>query len=151
MAENKIATIDAETLENSSSWDVGAIIHRTNALPLDSTSYFTSYSNAERYAKGEFVNKFQNGATAFVGQILTVVENGNVSSYQIVNSNGDLVKLVFENNSSDIKNDVTIIKDKINNLTDSLSNIQDIKNASSIFEIKDIISEIVNILKDFSN
>ena len=67
---------------NENLWDVGVAIHRTNPVPLDNKSYFLDLASAQAYA--------QSGATAFVGQIITVVTSGVAQQYQIKNAGGTL-------------------------------------------------------------
>ena len=69
-----------------STWDVGVAIRRNNPSPLDSTENQTSKTNLEKYA--------QTGATAYVGQIAKVIENGTVTGcYIIKNKDGELLEL----------------------------------------------------------
>lgn len=60
---------------------------RGSAVPLDETSYFEGLAAAQDYAK--------NGTTAYVGQILTIVDSvtKEVSIYKISNAAGDLVQI----------------------------------------------------------
>lgn len=58
---------------------------RGNPIPLDTTAVWYSFEEMENYAK--------NGATAYVGQILTLVLEGDqtvVETYVIQNMAGDL-------------------------------------------------------------
>ena len=61
---------------------VGNSYQRKSAGPLDYYSLFNSLSEAKVYAKSSPV--------AYVGQIVTVVEDGIVKNYSIININGDL-------------------------------------------------------------
>ncbi len=56
---------------------------RMNAVPLDRTSLFSSYSDAVKYAKGDGSDSRGLGTTSYVGQIITVFENDVVTVYKI--------------------------------------------------------------------
>lgn len=58
---------------------------RQDAFPLDDSSVFYSLEDAQAYA--------QSNPTAYVGQILSVVVNGESTAYQIKNEAGDLEPL----------------------------------------------------------
>lgn len=55
---------------------------RQDAFPLDKSSVFYSMSEAETYA--------QTSPLAYVGQHISVVDNGVSTAYQIKNEAGDL-------------------------------------------------------------
>lgn len=55
------------------------VLERTDAVPLDRTSIFGSLSEASEYARGEG----KLGGISYVGQIVTVYENDNVTVYKI--------------------------------------------------------------------
>ena len=69
-------------------------ITRGNPIPIDSTSVWYSLAEAQAYAK--------SGATAYVGQIITVVDeiNGSATLYIISNVAGDLIE-ISQSSSSD--------------------------------------------------
>ena len=78
-----------------STWDVGVAIRRNNPSPLDSTENQTSKTNLEKYA--------QTGATAYVGQITKVIEDGAVTGcYIIKNKAGELLELSTKDQLKDI-------------------------------------------------
>lgn len=56
---------------------------RTGNFPLDRSSMFDSYADAELYAKGVGNDKRGLGKTAYVGQIISVYENDEVNVYKI--------------------------------------------------------------------
>lgn len=62
-------------------------INRGNPIPLDTTSVWYSLEEAQNYAK--------SGATAYVGQVITVVDETNNKSqlYVIQNKAGDLLAI----------------------------------------------------------
>ena len=54
---------------------------RANGQPLDGTTLWYSLADAQEYAQTN---------AAYVGQIITVVEDDIVKNYSIINTNGDL-------------------------------------------------------------
>ena len=56
---------------------------RQKPYPLDSTSIFSTYEDAVAYAKGDGSDSGKLGGAAYVGQIISVYENGSVSVYKI--------------------------------------------------------------------
>ena len=58
---------------------------RQDAFPLDDSSIFYSMSDAQTYA--------QSNPTAYVGQVVAVVENGTSTVYQIKDAAGTLEPL----------------------------------------------------------
>lgn len=58
-------------------------LERTGEFPLDRSSMFDSYTDAAKYALGTGEDSRGLGKTAYVGQIITVYENGNVDVYKI--------------------------------------------------------------------
>lgn len=60
---------------------VGNSYQRKSAVPLDYYSVFNTLQEARNYASSNPV--------AYVGQIITVIENG-IKNYSIININGDL-------------------------------------------------------------
>ena len=58
---------------------------RQGAFPLDANSIFWKLETAQEYAK-------TNGL-AYVGQIITVIDNNRATAYLILNENGDLQQL----------------------------------------------------------
>lgn len=58
---------------------------RTGKFPLDRSDLFSSYEDAVKYAAGNMDDPDSRKlcGTSYIGQIITVVENGNVSAYQI--------------------------------------------------------------------
>lgn len=96
-----------------STWDVGVAIRRNNPSPLDSTENQTSKTNLEKYA--------QTGATAYVGQIAKVIEDGAVTGcYIIKNKAGELLELST--------------KDQLNNAITSLGPVFKFKGVASAID-----------------
>lgn len=82
--------------KNGSSMGLPMNINRGNPIPIDSTSVWYSLQEAQTYAA--------SGATAYVGQLITVVDETNETStvYVISNTDGDLISL-FSSSSDDIE------------------------------------------------
>ena len=96
-----------------STWDVGVAIRRNNPSPLDSTENQTSKTNLEEYA--------QTGATAYVGQIAKVIEDGTVTGCYIIKNNaGELLELST--------------KDQLNNAITSLGPVFKFKGVASAID-----------------
>ena len=70
-------------INNGAKWDAGVVFNRTNALPLDKFSVFSSLTAAQDYA--------MNNAIAYPGQIITVVDGAtsSVTAYKI-ETNGEI-------------------------------------------------------------
>ena len=83
-------------------------IKRGNPIPLDTTAVWYSKSELETYAA--------SGATAYVGQILTLYADGKCEAYMISNEAGTLVKLAQTTASGDLAHDVVTIQSQVNNL-----------------------------------
>lgn len=81
--------------KNGSSMGLPMNINRGNPIPIDTTSIWYSLTEAQQYAA--------NGSTAYVGQIISVVDEANNTAdiYVITNVTGDLVK-IFSGSADDI-------------------------------------------------
>ena len=79
----------ASIKKDGSSMGLPMNINRGNPIPVDSTSVWYSLEEAQEYAT--------NGATSYVGQILTVVDEAeNLSTaYIIEDTAGTLKKISF--------------------------------------------------------
>ena len=79
-----MAIVDRNTffanLASGTKWSAGVAFTRTNALPLDDKSVFQSLEAAQSYAQS---------ATAYPGQVVTVVESNNTSVY-VITAEGQL-------------------------------------------------------------
>ena len=72
----------AQIKKDGNSMGLPMNINRGNPIPVDSTEIWYSLEDAQEYAT--------NGATAYVGQIITVVDEsaGTATSYRIQNTAG---------------------------------------------------------------
>lgn len=89
--------------KNGSSMGLPMNITRGNPIPIDSTSVWYSLSDAQTYAR--------TGATAYVGQLLSVVDetNNTTAIYVIINESGDLVNLSASGGGSgQLENDIIL-------------------------------------------
>lgn len=83
-------------------------IKRGQNAPLDTTAVWYSMASLEEYAK--------NGATAYVGQIVTLIENSACEAYMIASEAGTLIKLAATTVSGDLASDVATLKSQIESL-----------------------------------
>lgn len=65
--------------KDGAKWDLPVYLNRQNPIPLDGTSIYNSYAEAEAYAR--------ENAKAYPGQIISVVTDTEVKVYKINNGN----------------------------------------------------------------
>lgn len=87
-------------------------IKRGNPIPLDTTAVWYSKTELENYAKA--------GATAYVGQVLTLVAGGKCEAYMISNEAGTLVKLAQTTASGDLASDVANLQTQVEGLVEKV-------------------------------
>lgn len=87
-------------------------IKRGNPIPLDTTAVWYNKTELENYAK--------NGATAYVGQVLTLVAGGKCEAYMISNEAGTLVKLAQTTASGDLASDVANLQTQVEGLVEKV-------------------------------
>lgn len=89
-------------------------IQRGNPIPLDDSSVYYDRATMETYAK--------SGVTAYVGQIITLVDETNKSceAYMISNEGGTLVKLAQTTASGDLAHDVAELQTKVASLIEKV-------------------------------
>ena len=83
-------------------------IKRGNPAPVDTTAVWYDKTELETYAA--------SGATAYVGQILTLVADGKAEAYMISNEAGTLVKLAQTTASGDLATDVANLQTQVSTL-----------------------------------
>ena len=83
-------------------------IKRGNPAPVDTTAVWYNKTELETYAA--------SGATAYVGQILTLVAESKCEAYMISNEAGTLVKLAQTSASGDLANDVATLQGQVADL-----------------------------------
>lgn len=98
----------ATILNNAAYMALPMNIKRGNPIPLDTTAVWYNKTELENYAK--------TGATAYVGQVLTLVAGGKCEAYMISNEAGTLVKLAQTTTSGDLASDVANLQTQVNDL-----------------------------------
>lgn len=98
----------ATILNNAAYMALPMNIKRGNPIPLDTTAVWYNKTELENYAK--------NGATAYVGQVLTLVADSKCEAYMISNEAGTLVKLAQTTASGDLASDVANLQTQVNDL-----------------------------------
>lgn len=85
-------------------------IQRGNPIPLDDSSVYYSKATMETYAK--------SGVTAYVGQIVTLVDETNKTceAYMITNEAGTLIKLAATTATGDLAGDVATLQGQVADL-----------------------------------
>lgn len=83
-------------------------IKRGNPAPVDTTAVWYDKTELETYAA--------SGATAYVGQVLTLVSGGSCEAYMISNEAGTLIKLAATTASGDLASDVATLQGQVADL-----------------------------------
>lgn len=83
-------------------------IKRGNPAPVDTTAVWYSKTELEAYAK--------SGATAYIGQILTLVADNKCEAFMISNEAGTLIKLAQTTASGDLAHDVATLQGQVTDL-----------------------------------
>ena len=83
-------------------------IKRGNPAPVDTTAVWYNKTELENYAA--------SGATAYVGQILTLYADSKAEAYMIADEAGTLVKLAQTTASGDLASDVAALQGQVNSL-----------------------------------
>lgn len=83
-------------------------IKRGNPAPVDTTAVWYDKTELETYAA--------TGATAYVGQILTLVADSKCEAYMISNEAGTLIKLASTTASGDLASDVATLQGQVTDL-----------------------------------
>lgn len=98
-------------------------IKRGNPIPLDTTAVWYNKAELETYAK--------TGATAYVGQVLTLVAGGKCEAYMISNEAGTLVKLAQTTASGDLATDVSNLQTQVEGLVEKVGAAAEGENAAT--------------------
>ena len=83
-------------------------IKRGNPAPVDTTAVWYNKTELETYAA--------SGATAYVGQILTLYTDSKAEAYMIADEAGTLVKLAQTTASGDLASDVATLQGQVSSL-----------------------------------
>lgn len=102
----------ATILNNAAYMALPMNIKRGNPIPLDTTAVWYSKAELDAYAA--------TGATSYVGQVLTLVENGTVAAYMISDEAGTLVKLAQTTATGDLAGDVATLQGQVAALTEKV-------------------------------
>ncbi len=87
-------------------------IKRGNPAPVDTTAVWYNKTELDNYAK--------TGATAYVGQILTLIADNKCEAYMISNEAGTLVKLASTTASGDLASDVSTLQGQVASLIEKV-------------------------------
>ena len=110
-------------------------IKRGNPIPLDTTAVWYDKTELETYAK--------SGATAYVGQVLTLIAGGKAEAYMISNEAGTLVKLAQTTASGDLATDVSNLQTKVDGLTEKVGAAKEGETpASGLFALIDEVKAL---------
>lgn len=74
-----------DRMENGSKWGLSVAIKRANPVPLDQETIFGTLEEAQTYAS--------TGATAYPGQILSVVPESGAATVYVIQENGTLTEV----------------------------------------------------------
>lgn len=102
----------ATILNNAAYMALPMNIKRGNPIPLDTTAVWYNKAELETYAA--------SGATAYVGQVLTLVAGGKCEAYMISNEAGTLVKLAQTTASGDFASDVANLQTQVEGLVEKV-------------------------------
>ena len=102
----------ATILNNAAYMGFPLSIKRGNPAPVDTTAVWYNKTELETYAK--------SGATACVGQILTLVADSKCEAYMISNEAGTLVKLASTTASGDLASDISTLQGKVASLIEKV-------------------------------
>lgn len=92
-------------------------IKRGNPIPLDTTAVWYDKTELNKYAA--------SGATAYVGQILTLCADNKCEAYMISNEAGTLIKLASTTASGDLVGDVATLQGQVTNLISKIGKAAD--------------------------
>ena len=102
----------ATILNNAAYMSFPLSIKRGNPAPVDTTAVWYDKTELETYAT--------SGATAYVGQILTLIADGKAEAYMISNEAGTLVKLAQTTASGDLATDVANLQGQVASLIEKV-------------------------------
>lgn len=114
-------------------------IARGNPIPLDTTAVWYTQTEMENYAK--------TGATAYVGQVLTLVDEtkNTASAWLITNAAGTLVKLASTTASGDLATDVANLQGQVNGLVEKVGAAKtETTDATGIYKLIEDLTTVVN-------
>lgn len=109
-------------------------IKRGNPAPVDTTAVWYSKTELETYAA--------SGATAYVGQVLTLVADSKCEAYMISNEAGTLIKLASTTASGDLASDVATLQGQVADLISKVGKAAEGEDAATGLykEIADVLA-----------
>ncbi len=127
----------ATILNNAAYMALPMNIKRGNPIPLDTTAVWYSKSDLETYAA--------SGATAYVGQVLTLVADSKCEAYMISNEAGTLIKLASTTASGDLASDVAALQTQVTGLINKVGKVAEGENAATgLFALIDEVKALAN-------
>ena len=130
----------AQIEKNGSYMALPMNIKRGNPIPVDTTMVWYSMTDLQEYAI--------SGATAYVGQIVTYVdeENNTVAAYMIGNASGTLMKLASATASGDLAGDVATLQTQMANVLSTLDGLGTLSTKDEITtaELAESLLNIIN-------
>lgn len=127
----------ATILNNAAYMALPMNIKRGNPIPLDTTAVWYSKTDLEAYAA--------SGATSYVGQVLTLVEDGKCEVYLISNTAGTLIKLASTTASGDLASDVATLQNQVNDLVAKVGTAKVGETAATgLYKLIDDVTAIAN-------
>ena len=127
----------ATILNNAAYMALPMNIKRGNPIPLDTTTVWYSKTELENYAA--------SGATSYVGQVLTLVENEKCEAYLISNTAGTLIKLASTTASGDLASDVAALQTQVNSLIAKVGTAKEgDTTATGLYKSIDDLTTLVN-------
>nr|DAI00997.1 MAG TPA: hypothetical protein [Caudoviricetes sp.] len=127
----------ATILNNAAYMALPMNIKRGNPIPLDTTAVWYSKSELETYAA--------SGATAYVGQVLTLVADSKCEAYMISNEAGTLIKLASTTASGDLASDVAALQTQVTGLINKVGKAAEGENAATgLFALIDEVKALAN-------
>lgn len=112
-------------------------IKRGNPAPVDTTAVWYNKTDLETYAA--------SGATAYVGQVLTLVADNKCEAYMISNEAGTLVKLASTTASGDLASDVATLQGQVADLISKVGKAAEGEDAATgLFALIDEVKALAN-------
>lgn len=127
----------ATILNNAAYMALPMNIKRGNPIPLDTTAVWYSKTDLETYAA--------SGATAYVGQVLTLVADSKCEAYMISNEAGTLIKLASTTTSGDLASDVATLQTQVTGLISKVGKAAEGEDAATgLFALIDEVKALAN-------
>lgn len=112
-------------------------IKRGNPAPVDTTAVWYNKTELETYAA--------SGATAYVGQILTLYTDSKAEAYMISDEAGTLVKLAQTTASGDLASDVTALQGQVSALITKVGKAAEGEDAATgLYALIDEVKALAN-------